>query len=203
MGIAHAVERVQGGGSLRLLLGRTRAATAADAVHERDGGEDGLVCRARRVDQLVRGGLEVVRLHAFLQVALWVGGMLRALGRQMRLKRTVDKLLRNIPATIQIHSAHQRLEYVLEGGMLPGHRCRSLRRQRGFYLIDPQLACDLGQRHTGNQRHLKAVSFALVKAGIRLEQGQRDDGAKYGIAQKLQAFAAKRDGLPSTRGWMW
>ena len=52
VGIAHAVERVQGGGSLRLLLGRTRAATAADAVHERDGGEDGLVCRARRVARL-------------------------------------------------------------------------------------------------------------------------------------------------------
>ena len=59
----------------------------------------------------------MVRLHAFLQVALGVGGMLRALGRQMRLKRTVDKLLRNVPAAIQIHSAHQRLEYVLEGGM--------------------------------------------------------------------------------------
>ena len=52
--------------------------------------------------------------------------------------------------------------------------------------------CIRDRRHTGNQRHLKARELALVKAGIRLEQGQRDDGAKYGIAQKLQAFIASR-----------
>ena len=75
------------------------------------------MCGALGADQLIRGRLVAVCLHALLQERLGVRGVLGTLGGQVRLKRTVDELRRRIPTGIQIQRAHERLVNVLKRRM--------------------------------------------------------------------------------------
>ena len=62
-------------------------------------------------------------------------------------------------------------------------------------VVDAQLMGDIGQRGTRDERHLQARKLALVKLGIGLKERAGNHGAQNGIAQKLKALIARRDGL--------
>ena len=113
----------------------------------------------------------------------------------MRLKRTVDELRRRIPAGIQVQGAHERLVDVLECRMQAARARAGLGGTKDDDVVDAQLMGHLGQRGTRDERHLQARKLALVKLRIRLEERASNHGAQNGIAQKLKALIARRDGL--------
>ena len=97
-------------------------------------------------DQLIRGRLVAVCLHALLQERLGVRGVLGTLGGQVRLKRTVDELRRNIPAGIQIQCTHERLVDVLERRVQAARAGTGLGGTKDDDVVDTQLVRHLGQR---------------------------------------------------------
>ena len=151
--------------------------------------------RALGADQLVRGRLVAVGLHALLQKRLGVCRMLGTLGSQMRLERTVDKLRRGIPAGVQIQRAHERLVDVLERRVQAARAGTGLGGTKDDDVIDTQLVRHLGQRGARDKGHLQARELALVKLRIGHKQGACDNGAQNGITQELKALVACRDWL--------
>ena len=95
-------------------------------------------------DQLIRGRLMAVCLHALLQERLGVRRVLGTLGSQVRFERTVDKLRRGIPAGIQIQRAHERLIDVLERRVQTARAGTGLGGTKDDDVVDTQLMRHLG-----------------------------------------------------------
>ena len=67
---------------------------------------------------------------------------------------------------------------------------------------ESQIARHVGQRRSGDKRHLDARQAAFVQPVETLERLGRDDGAQDAVAQKLQALVGILDRTPLDGGRM-
>lgn len=88
----------------------------------------------------------MIGLHALLQKALGIGGVLSALGRQMWLERTHDECFRHTPTAIEVQCPHQGLVDVLERGMHTAGASPLFRGSQDDHLVDAELKTHIGKR---------------------------------------------------------